>query len=72
MAETRITLNLTGEQNRAIEEGADRVGLTKAMYLRQAVELMNQLAKRKGAKLYLKDKDEESAFIIMIPGITGF
>lgn len=66
----KVIINLTEEQFLEIEEAADLVGLDKGVYLGKAVELMNQLAKRKGAELFVREKDGKAAYIIEIPGIT--
>lgn len=51
-------------------KNADKVGLTKAMYFRMAVELLNQLSDKKGSKLLIQEKGDEKAYNVLLPSIT--
>lgn len=63
----RITLDLSVELNEAINEAVKKTTLSKAQYVRMALETMNMLAGRNDAELVLYQNGEHSR--ILIPGV---
>jgi tRNA(Ile2) C34 agmatinyltransferase TiaS len=64
----RLTLDMTQEMSDALTDSVKRSGMTKARYMRIAIELMNMLVIEKDCKIIIQ-KDGVSREL-MIPGIT--
>jgi hypothetical protein len=63
----RVTLDMPVELNEAVNHAVERTSLSKAQYMRMALEVMNMIANQKDAKLVIKRGGEESQ--ILIPGV---
>jgi hypothetical protein len=63
----RVTLDMPVELNEAVNLAVKKTTLSKAQYMRMALEVMNMLASQKDAKLIIKKGKDESQ--ILIPGV---
>lgn len=64
----RITLDMTSEMADEINRTIKNTGMSKAQYMRIAIELMNMLANEKDAQILIKRRDETCQ--LFIPGIN--
>ncbi len=63
----RVTLDMPVELNEAVNAAVKRTALSKAQYMRMALEVMNMISSQKDAKLIIKKGTDESQ--ILIPGV---
>ncbi len=63
----RITLDLPVELNESVNEAVKRTTLSKAQYMRMALEVMNLLSTKPSGELRLYHDGEWSR--ILIPGV---
>ena len=63
----RITLDLPVSLNVEINEQVKKTALSKAAYIRMALEVMNMVVDKKGSKLILIDGKSETE--LFIPGV---
>jgi predicted metal-dependent peptidase len=70
MSKARMTLDMSSQQMTAIEVACELSGLTKAQYIRQAVELLTTIFTKQNYRLILRDLDTGEDIAVFIPGIT--
>jgi hypothetical protein len=63
----RVTLDMPVELNEAVNLAVKKTSLSKAQYMRMALEVMNMISSQKESKLFIKKGDTESQ--ILIPGV---
>lgn len=65
----RVTLDMPVELNEAVNAAVKRTSLSKAQYMRMALEVMNMISSQKDATLVIKKGEKESQ--ILIPGVLA-
>ena len=65
----RVTLDMPVELNQAVNEAAKRTSLSKAQYMRMALEVMNIFSDKKGYSLFMRTDGKE--YQILIPGVLS-
>ena len=65
----RVTLDMPVELNEAVNAAVKRTSLSKAQYMRMALEVMNMISGQKDARLVIKKGETESQ--ILIPGVLA-
>jgi len=65
----RVTLDMPVELNEAVNAAVKRTSLSKAQYMRMALEVMNMISGQKDATLVIKKGEKESQ--ILIPGVLA-
>ncbi len=66
----RITLDLPAELTEAITKAASKKYLTKAQYMRMALDLMNVLTQDDGTSLIIEKKNGKRSQVV-IPGVLS-